>query len=187
MDRTSATAKETARPGAWLSSRMAADEKIRQFEAYNSLFELTLDNWCIWPVLRFQLFSKLESIQASKQITPQPLKTPQKLRYALYDLVNLFRLPPAQYAVFVQPSNRSEKAGEKYKDIYFDDLLAATSSFVKIENLVNRHYLARGKSALLPSHLTNAGIQLGVAAALRLPTPHPHPCPRQNPERNNHS
>jgi len=175
MDLTSATAKESARPSAWLSSRMAADEKIRQFETRNNLFELTLDNWCIWPVLRFQLFSKLESIQANKQIKSQPLKTTQKLRYALNDLVNLFRLPPSQYAVFVQPSNRSEKVGEKYKDIYFDDLLAATSSFIKIENLVNRHYLAHGKSAFLPSHLTNAGIQLGVAAVLRLPTPTPIP------------
>jgi len=171
MALSSETVEDSAETGTWLSSRMAADEKIRQFETNNNLFELTLDNWCIWPVLRFQLFSRLESVQANKQITAQPLKTTQKLRFAFNDLVTLLRLPTSRYAVLVQPSNRSEKFGEKYKDIYFDDLLATTRSFIKIENLVNRHYLARGNSAFLPSHLTNAGIQLGVAAALRLPTP----------------
>jgi hypothetical protein len=151
------------------SLRAEADEKIRQFESRFDLLQYQLHGWCVWAIFRFTIYSRLEKLQGKKWINPVPFSKAQRLKLSLKDLIRLSLIPHSDLLVYVQSSNRSELVGDKYKDIYFDDLLSQTSSFVKIENLVNRHYLMRSRQALIPSQITTSAAQLWVAGLLRLP------------------
>lgn len=151
--------------------RVTADEKIRQFEVRNALLEFKLGRWSIWPVLRFTVYSQLDSLQGKKAIIANPLSVSNRLRIALHDAGVAAVLPRSDIITLVQSSNRSEEVDGKFKDIYFDDLLIQAGSFVKIENLVNRHFLPHSKAAVIPSQLTTTIFQLGVATMLRMSRP----------------
>ncbi len=153
------------------SHRVIADEMIRRFEVRNKLLDYKLDRWSIWPILRFTLYSHLDSLQAKKEIKSAPWSVDDRFRAAIHDARAAAVLPQSDIIALVQSSNRSENVGGKFKDIYFDDLLARTGSFVKVENLANLHYLPRSKTALIPSHLSTINLNLAIALMLRLPRP----------------
>ncbi len=160
---TSDTASESQTP------YFIASERIRRIEAEKDLLQYQLGGWCVWPLLRFYVAYRIASQSESGPTSKISLR--EQIPTALRDVFALFTLRRTPYAVFVQSSNRSEKQGVLYKDVYFDDLLAELGHFTKVEAVVNRQFMDRNRLALMKSAITNTHIQLLAKIFTRLGGP----------------
>ena len=140
--------------------RQIANDKLHDLEAKVNMMQYQIDGWCVYPVIRFFLYMALVNLPLSRSSKDQNLAWFPQVLIAGTDILKSFSLPRARYAVFVQSSNRSELEEEHYKDVYFDDLLKEMGGFIKIEKIVNKEYVTRGKRALIKSDITSTYIRL---------------------------
>jgi hypothetical protein len=151
------------------------NRQIQQFEEAFDPLQHEFDGWCVWPLLRWSV-----GIGLTQQNMSEPFKKPRRpsrmlmIRAALRDLARSVRMPRARYALMVRSSNRSEKQGDMYEDIFFDQLLLKIGPHFKIEQINNGDHFRAGRSELLPSHMTTVAVA-GLAQALsRLGPRTPH-------------
>jgi hypothetical protein len=82
------------------------------------------------------------------------------LLIAAQDLPRLIFPRKSRYAVATYSSALMEQEGERYKDVFYDDLLLELGSFFKIESLNNKSFLPRSRAALIKSNMTTTAIDL---------------------------
>ena len=131
---------------------------VRQMEAKHDLLQYEVDGWCIWPVLRFPVAMALLDLPFTK--SKQPFQLRELLFIAAQDLPRLIFPRKSRYAVITYSSALMEQEGERYKDVFFDDLLPHLGSFFKIESLNSKSFLPRSKMALIKSNVTSTAFDL---------------------------
>lgn len=140
-------------------------EIIRQIEARHDLLQYQLDGWCVWPMLRFPVAMALLDLPFNKS---RELFTLRELLFiAARDLPGLIFPRKSRYALITFSSALMEEEGQRYKDVFFDDLLRELGSFYKIENVNNKSFLARSRAALIKRDVTSTAVDL--LASLVLP------------------
>jgi hypothetical protein len=92
----------------------------------------------------------------------------ERLSLSLADAGRLFRLRPSRYVVKTYSSGLVEREGERYKDIWFDDLIQEVGAVFKIEQVNSPMFLSRRAQALIPSDVTTSGIELAASALARV-------------------
>jgi|OM-RGC.v1.001936241 hypothetical protein len=130
-----------------------ANQRLVEMEEKYDLLHFQIDGWCVWPLLRFSVGSLLYGFEYSHSTA----------RYSYFDLasaaaVDLYKILTAssrEVVVRAYDSNRSEKRGEKFIDIFFDDLLVHTGSYFKIEILSNPIFSEARKAALVKADMTS--------------------------------
>lgn len=133
-------------------------ELIRQIEARHDLLQYEVDGWCIWPVLRFPVAMALLDLPFTK--SKEQFQLRELLLLAARDLPRLIFPRKSRYSVAAYSSALMEQEGDRYKDVFYDDLLLELGSFFKIESLNNKSFLARSRVALIKSNVTSTAIDL---------------------------
>jgi hypothetical protein len=137
-----------------------ADIFLQQIESRCDLLQYKLENWCIWPIFRFPIAMKLLDLPWTLISDNEKLLISERIKIAGQDLLGILKIRSAKYLVFVNSSNRADFDNNLHHDIYFDDLLPHIESFVKLENINNKQYYYRGKSAQYPSLITTNGFYI---------------------------
>lgn len=132
-------------------ARFAATiQQINDVESRHDLLQYTIDGWCVWPLLRSTIRSRMDTLNV-KINAPDPA---EKRILALRDLRALPTLPRARYMIVTDSSGLAEQEHGKYKDIWFDDLMLKLDDCFKLEVIDNRAFLAQRHRALIPATLT---------------------------------
>lgn len=138
---------------------------LQALEAKHGLLEHRLDGWSVWCVLRFPLQLAL--------VTPGTVPAARmtyrdRLSLSLADAGCLVRPRLSRYVVKTYSSGLVEREGERYKDIWFDDLIKEIGSVFKIEQVNSPMFLSRRAQALIPSDVTTSGIELAASSIARV-------------------
>lgn len=145
----------------------AIDERLRAVEQAHDLLQYRFDGWCIWPIMRFSL-QMFGTTYAMLPGGPQGRRQLGHLDLAAQDVIGWLKLRPARYAAWTATSGLAERAGQAYKDVWFDDLLARLGSARKIEAVNNAAFLPRRQQALIPSDMTTSLLELAAIGLTRL-------------------
>ncbi|HEU4681516.1 MAG TPA: hypothetical protein VFS51_07220, partial [Gemmatimonadales bacterium] len=93
---------------------------LQALEAKHDLLGRRLDGWSVWCLLRFPLQVALVT---PATVPAARMSYRERLSLSLADAGSLFRLRPSRFVVKTYSSGLVEREGERYKDIWFDDLI----------------------------------------------------------------
>ncbi|MDT4969353.1 MAG: hypothetical protein QOJ64_4090 [Acidobacteriota bacterium] len=140
-------------------------EIIRQIEEKHDLLQYEVDGWCIWPVLRFPV--ALDLMKLPFAVTKESFKFRELCAIAVKDSYRLLFPRRARYVALTLSSELMEQVGERFKNVFFDELLPELGSYFKIETLNNKSFLPRAKAAQIKSDVTSTAF--GLLSTLVLP------------------
>jgi hypothetical protein len=142
----------------------ATAERLRQLEDKYDLFRYRIDGWSAWRLLRFPVALALMNLPLGASARPKTWQRVGRLvtvaRFAPQDIPALCFPRRARYVVKTFTSGLSERQGENFKDIYFDDLLTDIGNCFKIEVLNSPVFISRRKAAFIPSDITTCTFEL---------------------------
>ena len=153
---------------------VTSEPRSRIHEAYDRLCEAeeqfgllrhTVDGWSAWPLLRFEVSILLSGVIFDHR---HVVSRGERLRHALADLPSLIRPRHARHLVKTYVSGLIEPSGDRYRDIWFDDVLLIAGSTFKIETENNPRFANR--RALIPPDISSAVLDLGGAIVRRVRT-----------------
>lgn len=146
----------------------AAFERLSAVEEELDLLRYELDGWCVWPLLRKPVADGMTRLSAAiGGKSPPPLA---RLRRSLGDIASWAALRPASIVAKTYTSGLLERAGDKYKDVWVDDILLAVGSFVKIESVNSPRLEERSRHALVPRSVTTSLLETVAGSVVpRLP------------------
>ncbi|MEZ4731757.1 MAG: hypothetical protein R3E79_31950 [Caldilineaceae bacterium] len=137
-------------------SSITVDEYIRQIEVTHDLLKYEIEGWSAWCILRFPVQLKLFHAQSTseKSIIKNDYRNRWQRGYSvLRAIAKLITVKQKSYFVKSYTSGLAEKEGEKYKDIWFDDLLIMIGNYIKVESINNLQFAKRRSTALVPSNI----------------------------------
>lgn len=140
--------------------------RVCEVESRLDLLRHQVDGWAAWPLLRIEVWRLLTGVPfASAQM---PGRGGQMLR-ACRDLAKVPFLPRARHLVKTCDSGLLDRIEGRYVDIWFDDVIRAAGSTVKVESANTAGFEARRAAALIPRHLSTSALEIvsGLAARLR--------------------
>lgn len=141
----------------------AAYLRLCEVEQRLDLLRHTVDGWSAWPVLRFEASLLLSGASFPHR---QSLRRVDRALHAVGDLPVLMRPRRARHLVKTFASGLLEKSGNRYRDIWFDDVLLATGSSFKIEAAI-AGFAEQSRQAVLKRNLTTSGVEIGAAMLAR--------------------
>src|SRR5262249_32105476 len=141
-----------------------AAERIRQIETRYDFLQYEIDGWCAWVVLRF---SVAVAFANEPMVSKSNLSALQQIGIAVADIAKLLRVRTARFVVKTFTSGLVEKTGGRYKDVWFDDLLAEVGDHFKIETVNNPNFLKRRHEALIRSDLTTTCFDIAARILAR--------------------
>jgi hypothetical protein len=138
-------------------SEQEAAQRIRRFEQENELFKWQVEGVSAWRLLRFWVSSRLILLPCATQTV---FSRTQRLLLAIRELPVFLFPRKASFLIDTASSARMEKAGEHYKDVFFDDLILALGDCFKLERINSTAFRARNRQALVPSDLTTTLLEV---------------------------
>lgn len=138
---------------------------LQAIETRHNLLEHRLDGWSAWCILRFPIQQALvvpETLPAAK------ISYRERLALSVADATRPFRPRGSRHVIKTYSSGLVERDGERYKDIWFDDLIEEIGSVFKIEQVNSTMFLSRRTQALIPSDTTTSGIELVASSLARV-------------------
>ena len=140
--------------------------RLRELEAELDLFEPTFDGVSVWQLLRFPVAGELAWAGPRGLAGPPAASRTELAARGASDWARYARLPRARILAKTFASGLAElQADGRYRDVFFDDVLDAAGTHVKLEA---RNARGRPRAASLPSAATTAGIDLGVRVLSRI-------------------
>jgi len=152
-----------------------SNSRSRMHEAYDRLcdveerFDLlrhTVNGWSAWPVLRFEVSLLLAGVSFEQR---HLVSRNERIRRALADLPALLHVRRARHVVKTHSSGLIDRSGDRYRDIWFDDVVLAAGSTFKIEMMNNPSFA--GRRALVPRDMTSALLYLAAGLLRRAQVP----------------
>jgi hypothetical protein len=142
---------------------------LRELESRHDLWQLRLDGWSAWVLLRWAVamgLAKLPFTYPRARLARQ-----QRLALAVGDILGWLRLGPSTVLVQGYSSALLEEEGGRFKDIWLDDLVRRLQSVVKIEQVNSRQFLDRHRHALVPGLMTTELLDALCSVLLRVRRP----------------
>lgn len=141
------------------------NQEIIEMEERNDLLRFQVEKWCVWPLMRFSVGELLQGLErSSNKVRRNYLNLTST---AILDFCKVLTSGKREVAVRVYDSNLSEKRGDTYIDIFFDDLLADIGSSFKIEVLSNPVFSEARRSAKIRSDVTSTFLDIIANIASR--------------------
>jgi len=153
------------------STAEAVFAQICELETRHDLLQYTIDGWCVWPLLRFEVALLLANVKmANVDSLRQGLA--QRVTRACGDVVALVGVRHKRHVVKTYTSGLLEAVDGFYKDIWLDDLLMEIGSYFKIEMINNPAFIPRRAAAFIKTDLTTTFFDLiaGVLGRVGGPT-----------------
>lgn len=138
--------------------------RVCETEERFDLLRFQVDGWAAWPLLRVEVWRLMTGVPFAKP--PVPRRTGQFLR-ACGDLAKVAFLPRARHLVKTCDSGLLDRVDGRYADIWFDDIIQAAGSTVKIESANTAGFERRRAEALIPRHLSTSALEMGSGLASR--------------------
>jgi hypothetical protein len=136
--------------------------KLAELELQYDLFSFTLDDYCIWRLLKNDTSVSLQNLLFfnSKKKASKFLFILSKFIGLIKDIPLLFKITKKKYFVKTSSSVLREIENNKWKDVEFDYILKELNDCFKIEVKNNKSFNKRSKEALIPINLTTNTIDL---------------------------
>ena len=128
--------------------------RICEVERKHDLLQYQIDGWCVWPLMRFEVAQMLTALSLPRGAAGIPRAS--RARLAARDAVRLLTAGKARHLVKTYTSGLVERVGDRYSDVWFDDVLLSAGSAFKIETINNLRFLPRSRKALIPADVSNA-------------------------------
>jgi len=133
---------------------MQACQRVIDMEEKHDLLRFQVDGWCVWPLLRFSVGEHLRNLKITrKKVKKNYLDL---IRLTIRDIAIILTLKKENLVFRVHDSNLSEKRGDVYVDIFFDDLISEMDGWFKIELLTNPAFSKARKNAWFKSNMTSS-------------------------------
>ncbi len=134
-----------------------ANNRVCEMEERYDLLQYKIDGWCAWPIIRIPLIVNLRNIRRSK---PAILSNSAKHVLTFRDIQQIPKFQKVCYVVKTASSGLVEQENDRYKDVWFDDLVRELDDVFKFEEVNNLNFVSRRKDALIPSNMTTAPFEL---------------------------
>jgi len=138
----------------------AAHARICAVERERDLLRHQIDGWSVWPLLRHEVGHLLTGVSFGGR---SAMSRGQRLALAAGSLPRLAFARRARHLVKTYSSGLLEQTGDRFKDIWFDDLILAIGSAFKLELINNARFLERRERALVPSDATTNALEFAGA------------------------
>ncbi|GEM_PF-3122689 len=129
-----------------------AHQIVYDMEKKFDLFQYKVDNWSIWPTLRWDFFKSLTGEKLASDTGSWPVF--HLAQIIIEDLGGLAHIQKAKYFVLTKDLNLREQVGEYYQDVFFDDLLFKMSDFLKVDTLHNPAFFDTRKKAKIKNQFS---------------------------------
>lgn len=151
---------------------MPGDERLERlyaFETRHRLFEAQCDGWSMWRVLR-----RVVHREVTAEDQPDALLAPATSRFRGISakvaqlLARMIAPPRADLVLINLTSALRDQAGDRYRDIYFDDLLDTGLTAFKIEVPNSAAFNARSGRAVRPAQVNFLAVDFLARLRARL-------------------
>jgi len=143
--------------------------RLCEAEEELDLLRYTVDGWSAWPVIRFEVSLALAGLAFHHRSV---VSRATRIRQALRDVPKAASVEHARHVIQTYSSGLIDQEGDRYRDIWFDDVVLAAGSTYKIETLNNPRFEARSNHARFPRHVWSSSFEIS-AAILRQLRPSP--------------
>lgn len=147
------------------SSLQDAHRHLCEIEEQFDLLRHTVDGWSAWPLIRFEISLLLAGITFDRR---RAVPRSTRIRRAIQDVPRLARLKRARHVITTYTSGLVEPDGDRYRDIWFDDVVLAAGSTFKFETLNTPRFERHSGSALVPRDLSSALIEIAAGLLRRV-------------------
>lgn len=137
-------------------------DQLCDVEQTRGLLQYQVDGWSAWPLIRFEVSLLLTGLTFARG---QPESRLRRGIRGLRELPSLLWLPVRRHVIKTYSSGLIEKVDQRYRDVWFDDVMIAAGSVFKIEVENSPPFAARSRNALIGRNISGAAID--TAAALR--------------------
>lgn len=124
-----------------------AHQLVYQLEHKYNLLQYQVDNWSVWPILRWDFINLLTGQQVVQEKVRWPISTLFKIIFE--DIYGIAHVAKARHLVLTKDLNLREQDGEYFKDVFFDDLLLRMNNFIKVDSIHAPTFIASRKHALI--------------------------------------
>src|SRR5690242_10131413 len=138
----------------------AAHARICAVERERDLLRHQIDGWSVWPLLRHEVGHLLTALSFGGR---SAMSRRERLALAASGLIRLAFARRARHLVKTYSSGLLEQSGDRFKDIWFDDLILAIGSTFKLELVNSTRFSERRSRALVPSHATTTALEFAGA------------------------
>lgn len=139
---------------------------LREVEARLDLFELEVDGWSAWQLLRFPVATELARSAPSAPATRGPAGRAELIWSGVVDWARYLRLPRARVLAKSFASALAEiQSDGRYRDVFLDDVLDVAGPGVKLEVQNARRPVG---AIHIPPLATTRGVDLGAHVLSRL-------------------
>lgn len=132
------------------SARLAA---FFALERRDDLFAFMVDGWSAWRVLRNPLHRMTEALPVTEPVRANTLRVLTALTSTVRLTAHLLTGRRCEWLVKTCRSGLRMQAGERFRDVYFDGLLATGKSYFKLEEINSLDFERQASLALFPPHL----------------------------------
>ena len=140
--------------------------RLCDVEQERNLLGVSVDGWAAWPLLRFETSLLLVGLSFPGR---RPVGRRERVARALADLPALLRIRRARHLVKTYTSGLLERAGDRYADVHFDDVILAAGSTFKIEAHTNPGFSAQSRRAQVRRNLSSSLVEASAALLSRRP------------------
>ena len=156
----------SSEPGRRSTSLVDAHGLLCEMESRLDLLRHRVDGWAAWPLLRFEVSVLLAGVSYPEALT---LGRAARIGRALADVPALLTVSRARHLIKTYSSGLAEKVGDRYWDIWFDDIVAVGGSTFKIEVPTNLRFARRSAQAQTSRNISSCFLDAcsGVLARRR--------------------
>jgi len=121
-----------------------------EIEEKHDLLRFKIDGWCAWPLLRFFTAQRIHNLPLAPRPAVEAHTHPPHIWILIKHILFSRR---KTILINTYSSFLSEKRGEKYTDVFFDDFIRSQKHCMKVEWLNNPLFATRSAHAEIPSVL----------------------------------
>lgn len=135
------------------SGQLSQLDALRAAEQRHDLFAFKVDGWSAWRVLRNPLHRLAEALPLAQPARANASRVLTALGGSLRLLGLLVRGPRSDLLVKTCRSGLRMPAGDGFRDVYFDGLLATGRSYAKLEEINSPDFDRQAAAACFPATL----------------------------------
>lgn len=144
--------------------------RVCEIEQRLDLLKYTIDGWIAWPLVRFEAAWNLMSTINHQQF--EAVGRRERVLSALADLPGLFPIRKARHLVKTYNSGLIDRDGDRYVDIWFDDVILAAGSTFKVEMANSPNFRDRSARARARKDVSSSLLEMASSVLSRKrPTP----------------
>lgn len=146
-------------------STTAAYARVCEVERRLDLLRQTVAGWAAWPLLRFEIAWNFLTAVSHAQF--RAVGRRERILSALADLPGLFPVRRARHLVKTYNSGLIDRDGDRFVDVWFDDVILAAGSTFKVEMATSPAFTDRSRNALVRKDVSSSLLEIASGVLSR--------------------